>query len=355
MPLANRRVFFSHSQNSLSAFFDAGALADLRGDFDVRANDSGMVLSAGSLRDAAGSAAVIVTDWFTPVSAAFFSDCARELAAVIRCGVDTTNIDVRAASDAGVLIVNVRAPFVDAVVDLTFGFVLCLARQIVAFDRTMSSNRSQTTFARQVASGQRDSLAGFEVCGRTLGVVGAGAIGRRMLEVAQAFGMETLVCDPLVPAAPSGARLVSLSDLLASSDFVSLHAPLNEASRHMIGAAELVRMKSTAFLINTARGALVEGHALAESLRSGTIAGAAVDVFETEPDLCEDPLMEDLPNLIRTPHIGGFTETVMTNQSRDVAQAIRDLAGGAIPVTTVNAEVTPCCRLLGAAPVGDLS
>ena len=191
------------------------------------------------------------------------------------------------------------------------------------------------------ARGEPPPDLGTDVDGKTLGVVGFGRIGQEVTRRMQGFGMRTLWYDAIAdphPKAPAG-RYRPLDRLLRESDFVTLHADLNDASHHLIGAERLSRMKRTAYLINTARGPLIDQRALTEALRSGTIAGAALDVLETEPPAPDEPLLS-LPNVVCFPHIGtATTQTRRRMRELAVRNLLAVLADGT-PPAAVNPEVT---------------
>jgi len=181
---------------------------------------------------------------------------------------------------------------------------------------------------------------GRELGARTVGLVGFGAVGRAVATRLRGFGARCLAHDPYVPSAEvrrAGVEPVPLATLLAESDFVSLHAPGGAADRPLIGAAELACMKPGASLVNTARARLVDAEALALALRSGRIAGAALDVFAVEPPGADDPLLA-LPNVIATPHVGGNTADVAAHQGRIVAAGLEQLRAGERPPTLLNPE-----------------
>jgi phosphoglycerate dehydrogenase-like enzyme len=182
------------------------------------------------------------------------------------------------------------------VAEHAFALLLGLARKVVALDRAA---RGGDWNWRPVA-GDVHTIAG-----RTLGVVGIGRIGRRVADMGQAFGLSVCAHDPFV-SGPAAYPLVPLDDVLAQSDFVSLHVPLSAATRHVIGARELGLLRPGACLINTARGGLIDERALLDALRAGRLGGAALDVREQEPPGLPDPLAE-LPNVILTPHVGAYS------------------------------------------------
>jgi phosphoglycerate dehydrogenase-like enzyme len=214
-----------------------------------------------------------------------------------------------AVLDAGPLRVVVRfGANARSVAELAIGLLLALARDLVLHDR-------------EVRSGSWSRHTGIELAGRRLGVVGYGAVGRQVAAIARALGMDVVATDPFVREAD--VPLVDLDTLLASSDAVSLHAPLAEDTQGMLGAAELGRMRPQGLLINTSRGGLVDEQALAEALASGRIRGAAFDTFEREPPE-GSPLLE-LDNFVASPHAGGATVEAVT---RAGVAAVRELFAG---------------------------
>lgn len=207
-------------------------------------------------------------------------------------GVD--HVDVACCRERGIAVSNCAGYSTVAVADLVFGLVIDLARNVLPCD------------ARCRSGGTKDGLVGFELEGRTFGVVGAGAIGSRVARIAAAFGCRVLVSSRTKKELP-GAEFTDLDTLLRESDIVSLHVPQTAQTAGMIGAAELGKMKRSALLINTARGPVVDTAALAAALRSGTIAGAGVDVFDCEPPVPADNPLLTAPHLICTPHIAFAT------------------------------------------------
>lgn len=216
---------------------------------------------------------------------------------VARAGAGLDNIDVEAARARGVDVLNVPGANTVAVAELTFALLLALFRKIPAADASLRRG-----------AWEKSKLGGRELRGKTIGIVGVGRIGRAVARRAAAFEMECLGSDPVVPEAEAraaGVTLVSLDDLLARADVVTLHVPATAETRGLIGAAEIARMRPGATLVNAARGGLVDEAALHEALSTGRLAGAALDVFAVEPP-GESPLFS-LPNVVATPHLGAST------------------------------------------------
>ena len=243
---------------------------------------------------------------------------ARRLTVIGRAGTGVDNIDLDAATRHGVLVVNTPSGNAVSVAEHTLSLMLCLARHICSADASMYEGRWE-----------KRKLMGSELRGKVLGIVGLGHIGRAVAARAWAFEMKVVAHDPLISVesvARLGVALVSLEQLLAESDYVSLHAPSTERTRGMIGARELERMKPSARLINCARGDLVDEDALVDALRAGQIAGAALDVFTSEPGI--NPALCTCPNLLLTPHLGASTEEAQAEAATQVAQQVIDVLKG---------------------------
>lgn len=208
-------------------------------------------------------------------------------------GVD--HVDVEYCKERGIMVCNCAGYSTVAVADLVFGFAIALARNILPCDKVVRQE------------GTKAGLVGYELEGKKFGVIGAGAIGSRVIRIAQAFGCEVYAYSRTKKYI-EGVKFVTLEELLKICDMVSLHVPLNEKTRGMIGKEQFNLMKKTAILINTARGAVVDSNALAEALRTGKIAGAAVDVFETEPPVESNHVLFHAPNLIASPHVAFASE-----------------------------------------------
>jgi phosphoglycerate dehydrogenase-like enzyme len=255
------------------------------------------------------------------------STAAARLKLISRWGVGYDAIDIPAATRAGVVVAYTPGFLNEAVADYAFALMLGIARRI--HDGFVS-----------MREGHWASAWGHDVHGKVLGILGCGRIGQAMARRAAGFGMQLLGCDPAanLETEKLGLKYVTFERLLEQSDFLSLHAALTPENRGLIGEAELRRMKPTAYLINTARGALVNEEALAKALREGWIAGAAVDAFTVEPLPSNHPL-RNTPNLLLTPHQASFARETGARVSMAAAQAIVDLQAGRKPQFVVNPEV----------------
>jgi phosphoglycerate dehydrogenase-like enzyme len=234
-----------------------------------------------------GCEAVIVG--VEPVSAAVLD--AGPIRVVVKYGSGLDNIDLDATSARGVTVVGTGRANARSVAELTIALMLALARHVVAHDRL-------------IRSGSWSRRPGIELEGKRLGLVGYGAIGRTVARLAHGFGLVTVAHDPVL--AEADVELVDLDELLTSTDVVSLHLPLDERTRGLLGTRELALMRPGALLINTARGGLVDEQALAEALRTGRLGGAAFDVFLEEPLPPDSPLLE-LDSFVASPHAGAAT------------------------------------------------
>ena len=221
-----------------------------------------------------------------PLSAEIINACP-----VAFTGVD--HIALAACRERGVMVCNAAGYSTNAVAELTFGLTISVIRNIVPCD------------ARCRQAGTKDGLVGFELFGKTFGVVGTGAIGCRVAKIAAAFGCKVLAYSrtPKAELQAAGVSYVSLDELLANSDFVSLHVPLTDATRGLINAEAIAKMKPTAVLLNTARGPVVDSEALALALNEGRLAGAGIDVFEGEPPIAPEHPLCHAKNTVLTPHV----------------------------------------------------
>ncbi len=252
---------------------------------------------------------------------------ARNLKVISRWGVGYDAIDVPAATRNGVVIAYTPGLLNEAVADFAFGLMLAMARRIHLGHLHMSQGEWKTPW-------------GHDVHGKTLGIVGCGRIGRAMARRASGFGMRILSYDICknAEAEKLGVQFVSMDELLAEADFLSLHAALTPQNRGLIGEAQLRKMKPTAYIINTARGALIDEAALVKALHENWIAGAALDAFLVEPLPADHPLRK-APNVLLTPHLASFARGTGERVSLCAAQAIVDLQQGRQPQFVVNPEV----------------
>ena len=245
---------------------------------------------------------------------------ADRLRAIGRAGVGVDTIDVDAATERGIPVLTAPAGNTIAAAELTMALLLAVARRVPAADRSMKAGEWD-----------RKSFNGFELYGKTLGLVGAGRIGGQVAKRARAFGMQVLVYDPILSAERArelDVQRVSLSDVLSRADVLSVHVPLTEATAGLIGTAQLAQMKKGAVLLNVARGGVVNEDALLAALQSKHLAGAALDVYEQEP-LPRDNALRSLPNVVMTPHLGASTAEAQQNVAVEIAEAVRNcLASG---------------------------
>ena len=231
-----------------------------------------------------------------PVPAELIARFPDSVKLICEAGTGYNNIDLAAARARGITVCNIPAYSAQRVAHTAIMLLLCLSSSMGAQIR-MLERGDRSNFTRCLG------LDHVEVNGKTLGLIGAGSIGQAVMKIALALDMEVLVCSRTPRDYGPGVTCAGLEDLLRRSDYVSLHCPLTAATRHLIGRDALALMKPTAFLINTARGALVDEAALIDALRAGTIAGAGLDVQETEPPAADNPLYA-MENVILTPHMG---------------------------------------------------
>ena len=252
-------------------------------------------------------------------------ESARSLQVISRHGVGFDNIDVGAAARRGIPVLITPEANLRSVAEHVFALALAVSRNLIPADRYVRDGR----FA------DRDDLVGRELFGTTLGIVGLGRIGAEVAGIgAGGFGMEVLGHDPnLEPdeVRDRGAEPTPLADLLGACDLLTVHVPLSEATRGMIGRRELASMRPGAVLIQASRGGVVDEDALVEALRSGRLAGAGIDVFDAEPPPKDHPFFA-LDNVVLTPHAAAFTEQALRRMAMDAARGIIDVLDGADPL-----------------------
>ncbi|WP_433953478.1 phosphoglycerate dehydrogenase [Curtobacterium flaccumfaciens] len=248
------------------------------------------------------------------------------LKVVARAGVGLDNVDIKAATTAGVMVVNAPTSNIISAAELTVGHILSLARHIPAAHASLA-----------VGAWKRSSYTGVELYEKTVGIIGLGRIGALITQRLQAFGVTVIAYDPYVTTARAqqlGVELVSLEDLLRRADFTTIHMPRTPETLGMISDAQFALMKPTAFVVNVARGGLIDEDALHRALTSNTIAGAGLDVFVAEPPK-DSPLLA-LPNVVVTPHLGASTDEAQEKAGVSVAKSVRLALGGELVPDAVN-------------------
>lgn len=240
-------------------------------------------------------------------------EAGKKLKIVGRAGVGVDNVDVAAASRHGVIVMNTPLGNITSAAEHAVAMLLSMARYIPAADASMKSGKWD-----------KKSFTGIELAGKTLGVIGMGKVGQIVARAAKGIGMDVCALDPFLPerrAKELGVELVDFDSLLAKSDIVTIHTPLTDETRGLLGAAAFSKMKKGARLVNCARGGIVDEAALVKALEEGKLAGAALDVFEKEPLPADSPL-RNAPHLILTPHLGASTEEAQVKVSEDIARQI---------------------------------
>ncbi|HKW07652.1 MAG TPA: phosphoglycerate dehydrogenase [Candidatus Dormibacteraeota bacterium] len=272
-------------------------------------------------------------------------EAGSRLRVVGRAGVGVDNIDVPAATRRGILVVNAPRGNIVAAAEHTIALLFSLARWVPQADASVK--RGEWT---------RSKFVGTEIRGKTLGVVGLGNVGSEVAKRAHGIEMDVVAFDPVVSVERAelfNVELVSLEELLERADFITVHVPLVDSNRNLIGARELSRMKPSARLINTARGGIVDEAALADALSAGRLAAAASDVFVSEPP-GQNRLLE-MPNFIATPHIGASTAEAQVSVAFDVAEEVAAVLAGDLPRFAVNAPALPPEELAYLRPFADLT
>lgn len=254
-------------------------------------------------------------------------EAASSLKVIGRCGVGVDNIDIQAATEKGIIVVNAPEGNTCAATEQTMALMLALARNI-----------PQAQMSLMEGKWDRKKYTGVELKGKILGVLGLGKIGSGVARRAQAFEMKVLAYDPFVApekAKSMGVEMADLDTIFKEADFITVHLPLNNETRDIIDAEDIAKMKPSVRLINVARGGIINEQALYEALKDGKIAGAAIDVWAKEP--CTDSPLQQLPNVVITPHLGASTKEAQINVAIDVAKELINYAKGGKIVNAVNA------------------
>jgi D-3-phosphoglycerate dehydrogenase len=254
---------------------------------------------------------------------------APNLKVIARAGVGLDNVDIPAATAAGVLVVNAPTSNIVSAAELAVSLLLAVARNVVPANLALKNGQWK-----------RSQFGGVELQDKTVGIIGMGKIGMLVAQRLAGFDMKFVAYDPYVKSAPSGGpeiKMVSLDELLAESDFVTIHIPKTAETKGLIDSAALAKMKPTAFVINAARGGVLDESALFDALTAGTIAGAGLDVYATEP--CTDSPLFALNNVVATPHLGASTEEAQEKAGVAVAESVVAAFAGTEVPGAVNAEL----------------
>lgn len=300
-------------------------LLKLQADLDVKIG-----LKAQELLGIVGEYEALIVRSETKVTAEVIQ-AGKRLQVIARAGIGVDNIDVDAATSAGIAVVNAPTGNTVAAAEHTFGLILALSRNIPHAHQSLREGEWR-----------RSDFIGIEVQNKTLGIVGLGRVGSEVARRAQSFGMRLVAFDPFVApdyASRMGVNLITLEELLAESDFVTLHTPLTDSSHNLIGAKELSRMKPSARLINVARGELIDEGALLEALQSDRLGGVALDVFAKEPP-GPSPLLAH-PKVVATPHLGASTREAQREVAIEAAEQVLAVLNGEPARNTVNAPFMP--------------
>lgn len=284
--------------------------------------------TAEELLEIIGNYDGLVVRGATKVTAEVLRKAGPRLKLVGRAGAGVDTIDVAAATECGIKVMNTPGQNANAVAELVLGLMLALVRQIVPAVISLKEGRWE-----KKAFGN-----GTELLNKTVGIIGYGAIGRRLGHKAQGLGMKVMAHDPLLEdqkLREAGAEPASVEDILRQADFVSLHLPKTPQTTNLINAEALAKMKPTAILVNCARGGLVDEAALAEALKAGRLAGAAGDVYAQEPPAVDNPLVA-CPQFIGTPHLGASTAESQVNVAEAIARQFVDYFNNGVLNFTVN-------------------
>jgi D-3-phosphoglycerate dehydrogenase / 2-oxoglutarate reductase len=318
------KILLTHTPDFRRQYYGERSVSGLQALAEVRFHEAGEPLDAAGLIQAAQDVDIIVADRMTEGPGEIFPHLPK-LRAFVRCAVDIRNIDVAAASAAGVLVTRASPGFIAAVAELALGFMVDLSRGV-----------SRAT-ADYHAGREPEVAMGRQLAGSRLGIIGYGSIGRALAPIAKALGMQVLVADPFVTIDDADIRHLPLDDLLGRADYVVCLAVANEQTENLIGEIALSRMRPHAVFINLSRGNLVDEQALAAALREHRIAGAAMDVGRA-PDQMPTPELARLPNVVATPHIGGLTPQAIEHQAQETVRQVAAIIEGEAPVGAVNAE-----------------
>ncbi|HTP62119.1 MAG TPA: NAD(P)-dependent oxidoreductase [Burkholderiales bacterium] len=314
------RILLTHSPDTLANYYGARALDGLKALGDVILNSNQEPLAGESLIRAAADCDLVVSYRQSPAPAALFERLPK-LVAFLRCAIDIRNVDVAAASKAGVLVTQASAGFVTSVSELIFGLMIDLSRNITSAAASFHAGRIPP------------ATMGRELKGSTLGVIGYGAIGREVVRLGEAFGMKVLVNDPYSKEIQS----INLQALLEQSDYIVPLAVATPETENLIGEKQFGAMKAGAVFVNASRGNLVDEAALERALDSGRLGGCALDVGRA-PDQMPTPAIAARADVIATPHVAGLTRPAIEHQSLETVAQAAEILKGRAPKGAVNAE-----------------
>jgi D-3-phosphoglycerate dehydrogenase len=314
------KILLTHSPEALELYYGPRAVDGLRRVGEVQLHEGKQPLEGEALIDAAEGCDLIVSYRQSPGPAALFERLPK-LKAFLRCAIDIRNVDVAAASKAGVLVTQASAGFVTAVSELVIALLVDLSRGIT---------RSASTYHQGKVP---DAHTGRELRGSTLGVIGYGAIGREVVRLARALGMRVLINDPYV----KDVEQTAFDDLLRESEYVVPLAVATPETENLMNASAFAKMKRGACFINVSRGNLVDEAALEAALDSGQLAGCAMDVGRA-PDQMPMPRLAARPDVIATPHTAGLTVPAIEHQSLETVAQAGEIVRGRVPKGAVNAE-----------------
>ena len=318
------RIFLTHASAARANYYGDDAVSVLRALGEVVLNDTGHALTTAEVIAIARDCRIIVSDRQTRGDPEIFR-ALPDLVAFSRCAVDIRNVDVDAASEAGILVTRASAGFMNAVSEWIVGVMIDLSRNITANVTEYRNGRMPVP------------AMGRELRGSTIGIIGYGQIGRHLAVLARALQMRVLVADPQASVASSDVTLVSMERLLSESDTVVCLAIAVPETENLIDADALRAMKPSAYFINASRGELVDESALLQALDEGWIAGCAMDVGR-DPDQMPRFSLARHPRVIATPHTGGLTPDAVRHQAMETVRQVEAIVSGKIPVGAVNAD-----------------
>jgi D-3-phosphoglycerate dehydrogenase / 2-oxoglutarate reductase len=316
------RIFLTHEPDMLKNYYGERAVAGLRKSGELVINPTGRVLDGPSLIEAARGCEIIVSDRQTAAPGEVFEQ-SPDLVAFLRCAVDIRNIDVAAASRAGVLVTQATPGFAASVAEMTIGYMIDLGRRITG------------SVIQYRQGSEADVHMGNQLKGATLGIIGYGVIGEYLAPLGVALGMTVLVADPFKKVEAQGVRQVDQDALLRESDYVVCLVVATNETENLMNADVFAGMKPSAFFINMSRGNLVDETALARALDGKQIAGAAMDVGRAQ-DQRPSLALARRPDVIATPHTAGATPQSVEHQAFDTVRQVADLVAGKLPPGAVN-------------------